>query len=90
MIGYAKNNVGKITELEDGKKIVFGFGFNANDQYGVSSFYCYFMDKRKYGIVKHSGLFQLRSKLKCNPDFKKNQKKKERFDTFAKTYFGNL
>lgn len=78
MIGYAKNNVGKIEELEDGNKIVFGFGFNANEQYGVSSFYCYYMDKRRYGIVKHSGLFQLRSKLKCNPDFRKKLEEKKK------------
>jgi hypothetical protein len=79
MIGYAKNDkVGMIEELEDGKKIVFGFGFNANEQYGVSSFYCYYMDKRKYGIVKHSGLFQLRAKLKCNQDFKKKLEEKKK------------
>ena len=78
MIGYAKNAVGKINELEDGNKIVFGFGFNANDQYGVSSFYCYYMDKRNYGIVKHSGLFQLRAKLKCNQDFRKKLEEKKK------------
>ena len=70
MIGYEKNGVIKISELEDGNKIVFGFGFNANKQYGVSSIFCYYMDKRKYGIVRHNGLLLLRSKLKKNPSFK--------------------
>lgn len=78
MIGYRKNEVGKIVELEEGNKIVFGFGFNANEQYGVSSFYCYFMDKRKYGIVKHNGLFQLRAKLKNNQEFRKKLEEKKK------------
>lgn len=85
MIGYAKNNVGKLTELEDGNKIVFGFGFNANDQYGVSSFYCYYMDKRCYGMNKHAGLIQLRAKLKINEKYKKEiESKKETFTPIEK------
>lgn len=78
MIGYQKNDVMKIEELEDGNKIVFGFGFTANEQYGVSSFFGYYMDKRKYGIVKHNGLFQLRAKLKNDPDFRKKLEDKKK------------
>ncbi len=69
-IGYGDDESEKIKEFVPGDKIIFGFGCHANKQYGVSSIYCYFMDKRKYGIVKNSGLIQLRAKLKKNPEFK--------------------
>ncbi len=70
-IGFGDDESIKIKEFEHGDKIIFGFGCHANHQYGVSSIYCYFMDKRKYGIVQNSGLIQLRAKLKLNPEFKK-------------------
>ena len=69
-IGYGDDESEKIKEFVPGDKIIFGFGCHANKQYGVSSIYCYFMDKRKYGIVKNSGLIHLRAKLKKNPEFK--------------------
>ena len=69
-IGYGDDASEKIKEFEDGDKIIFGFGCQANKQYGVCSIYCYFMDKRKYGIVQNSGLLQLRAKLKKNREYK--------------------
>ena len=75
-IGYGIDASEKIKEFEDGDKIIFGFGCHANKQYGVCSLYCYFMDKRKYGIVQNSGLLHLRAKLKKNPEFKNQLKAK--------------
>ena len=51
--------------------IILGFGVNANDQYGISSFYCYYMDKKCYGMNKHAGLIQLRAKIKQSAEYKK-------------------
>ena len=75
-IGYGVDESEKIKEFVPGDKIIFGFGCHANQQYGVCSIYCYFMDKRKYGIVKNSGLIQLRAKLKRNPEFKSQKEAK--------------
>ena len=77
MIGYQKNDVEKIPEFEGKTKIILGFGVNANDQYGISSFYCYYMDKKCYGMNKHAGLIQLRAKLKQNEQFKKELEAKK-------------
>ena len=81
MIGYQKNDVEKIPEFEGKTKIILGFGVNANDQYGISSFYCYYMDKKCYGMNKHAGLIQLRAKLKVEEKYKKEIESKK--DTFA-------
>lgn len=71
-IGYGEDQSRKIEEFESKDKIIFGFGCHANKQYGVCSLYCYFMNKRKFGIVQYTGLLQLRAKLKANEDFKKS------------------
>lgn len=70
-IGYGDDQSIKIEEFESKDKIVYGFGCQANKQYGVCSLYCYFMSKRKFGIVQYTGLLQLRAKLKANEEFKK-------------------
>jgi hypothetical protein len=75
--GYGVDEPEKIKEFQNGDKIIFGFGCHANQQYGVCSIYCYYMDKRKYGIVQNSGLLQLRAKLKKNPEFKKEMEDKK-------------
>ena len=77
MIGYQKNDVEKIPEFEGKTKIILGFGVNANDQYGISSFYCYYMDKKCYGMNKHAGLIQLRAKLKADEKYKKEIESKK-------------
>ena len=80
-----KTNLGKVKQignqgnaeaiidenLKGGENIVFGFGVNAGQKFGVSSIYCYFMDKNKYGIILYSGLLHLRAKLKTNPQYRK-------------------
>ena len=76
-IGFGDDNTIKIKEFEKGDKIIFGFGCQANKQYGVCSFYCYFMDKRMYGIVLNQGLIQLRSKLKKNEAYRKEVETKK-------------
>ena len=60
----------KDENLTNGKNIIFGFGVQAGKKYGVSSIYCYYMDKNKYGIILFSGFLQLRAKLKKNDEFK--------------------
>lgn len=72
-----KGRLVKSRDLETGKKIVLGFGVNAGKKYGVSSIYCYYMDKSKFGILQYSGLLQLRAKLKLNPEFKKELEAKK-------------
>ena len=64
-------------DLDTKENIVLGFGVNANQHYGVSSIFCYIMNKNKYGIIEYSGLLQLRAKVKKNNDFKAitNEKK---------------
>ena len=61
--------------IED--KIIFGFGMQAGEKYGVSSIYCYYMNKNKYGIIQYGGLLQLRAKLKVDPDYKKELEAKK-------------
>ena len=66
-----KGDLVKDPELTTGRKIVLGFGVNAGEKYGVSSLFCYYMDKSKFGILQYEGLLQLRAKLKQDLDFKK-------------------
>lgn len=64
-------------DLDTKENIVLGFGVNANQHYGVSSMFCYIMNKNKYGIIEYSGLLQLRAKIKKDKDFKtKNDEKR--------------
>ena len=67
---YSKGEVIKDDDLDNKKNIVVGFGVNANKKYGVTSIFCYIIDKNKYGIIKYMGLLQLRAKLKTNQKFK--------------------
>ena len=76
-----KTEVLKDENLDTKNKIVVGFGVNANKVYGVTSMFCYFVDKNKYGIIKYKGLLELRAKLKKNNQFKKIiDSQKEKFD----------
>ena len=73
---HTKGELIKDDNLYQKDNIVIGFGVNANKRYGVTSCYCYIMNKNKYGIIKYSGLLQLRAKLKKNPKFKEETEKK--------------
>ena len=68
----SKGELIKDDDLDTKKNIVVGFGVNANKKYGVTSCFCYILDKNKYGIIKYTGLLLLRAKLKKNPKFKEN------------------
>lgn len=74
---YTKGDLIKDDDLDTKKNIVVGFGVNANKKYGVTSLFCYIVDKNKYGIIKYSGLLQLRAKLKKNPKFKEEAESKK-------------
>lgn len=71
-IGNEKKDDEVIKEeyLTNKKNIIFGFGMQAGKKYGVSSIYCYYMNKEKYGIILYSGLLHLRAKLKKDIEFK--------------------
>lgn len=73
---HSKGELIKDDNLDTKKYIVVGFGVDANKLFGVTSCFCYILDKNKYGIVKYSGLLDLRAKLKKNPGFKENSEKK--------------
>ena len=48
-----KGELIKDRTLETEKKIILGFGVNAGKKHGVSSIYCYYIDKSKFGIIKY-------------------------------------
>ena len=77
IIGNTSNGeLVKDENLKDEKNVIFGFGVHAGQKFGVSSIYCYYMSKKKYGIVVYSGLLQLRAKLKVNKEFRDKLKTK--------------
>ena len=76
-IGYGEFESTKIDEFRNKDKIIFGFGCQANKQYGVCSLYCYYMSKRKFGIHNNSGLLQLRANLRNNEAFRKELEAKK-------------
>jgi hypothetical protein len=67
----------KIEAFEDGNKVILGFGVNAGIKHGVSSIYCYYLDRVNLAAIEYSGLLQLRAKLKVNQDFKKKAEEKK-------------
>ena len=46
-----KGRLVKSPDLETGEKVVLGFGVNAGKKYGVSSIYCYYIDKNKLSFI---------------------------------------
>ena len=72
IIGNTSNGIIQNDEGVNNKNnIICGFGGYSCEQYGVSSLYCYYMEKNKYGIVLYNGLLQLRAKLRKDEKFKK-------------------
>ena len=74
---YSKGELIRDYDLDTKNNVVIGFGVNANKNYGVTSMFCYILDKNKYGIFQYSGLLQLRAKLKTNKDFRANLETKK-------------
>lgn len=58
-----------ILDLVNGKQILVGFGVAAGADIGVAGIYCYFLDKKEYSIVLHTGALYLKLKMK-DKDFK--------------------
>jgi len=78
MIGADVNDgLFKDDDIETEKKIIVGFGVNAGQKFGVSSMYCYYIDKKQFGIIEYEGLLQLRAKLKLDNKFRKEIEKKD-------------
>lgn len=84
-----ETNLGKITvigtndgdlvtvkdeKLETKDNIVLAICANANDAIGVTSLYCYVVDKINYGIIRNLGILELRAKLKKDKEFKEKMK----------------
>ena len=67
--------------LETKNKVILSFGITSSKQYGVTSMYCYYIDKKIYGIIQNLGLIQLKAKLTKNKEFTDDIKsKKESLD----------
>ena len=64
-----KGDITKDSILNSGTNIVLGFGVNWCESYGVTSIYVYSINKHKFGLIQYSGFFQLRAKLKNDPNF---------------------
>ena len=63
--GYGdENNLEKIDDLETGDKIVVGFGVYACNEMGVTSLFCYYIERKFHAIALNSGIFYLRAKIK--------------------------
>ena len=78
MIGADVNDgLFKDDDIETEKKIIVGFGVHAGQKFGVSSMYCYYIDKKQFGIIEYEGLLQLRAKLKMDSKFRKEIEKKD-------------
>ena len=78
MIGADVNDgLFKDDDIETEIKIIVGFGVHAGQKFGVSSMYCYYIDKKQFGIIEYEGLLQLRAKLKMDSNFRKKIEKKD-------------
>ena len=55
--------------LKDHQKVVLAFGITSSKEYGVTSMFCYYIDKKKYGVIQYLGLIQLKAKLTKDKDF---------------------
>lgn len=68
-IGKQGNNYFKDKYLERKEKVILGFGITSSKLYGVTSMFCYYIDKKKYGVIQYLGLIQLKAKLSKNKEF---------------------
>ena len=80
-IGKQSDNYIKDKKLKSKGKVILSFGMSSTKRYGVTSMFCYYIDKKKYGIIQNIGLIQLKAKLSKNKEFKDNiEAKKGSFD----------
>ena len=84
-IGKQGNKYFKDKHLEKEEKVVLSFGITSSKQYGVTSMFCYYIDKKKYGVIQYLGLIQLKAKLSKNKEFNDSvEAKKGSFDEKSK------
>jgi len=77
-IGKQGDKYRKDQHLKEHEKVVLGFGLTSSKQYGVTSMFCYYIDKKKYGVIQYIGLIQLKAKLSKDKEFQdKVELKKE-------------
>ena len=69
-IGKQGNKFFKDKYLEKEEKVVLSFGLTSSKQYGVTSMFCYYIDKKKYGVIQYLWLIQLKAKLNKDKEFK--------------------
>ena len=80
-IGKQGNKFFKDKYLEKEEKVILSFGITSSKQYGVTSMFCYYIDKKKYGVIQNLWLIQLKAKLNKNKEFKDSlEAKKGSFD----------
>ena len=65
----------KISDFEEEKRVIVGFGCYADEKNGVTAIYGYYISKKQYISVCYGGIFSLRIKLK-DPEFKEKIDKK--------------
>ena len=78
LIGNDQNakavNETKINEGEENR--IIGFGGYHSQKSGITSIYCYYIDKKKYGMIMYEGIFNLAIKLRADEGYKKELEKK--------------
>ena len=67
LLGVNSENSTKILG-KDSKDVAIGIGCWANEKYGVTGIYFYFVDKMTYSIFQTYGMRELRAKLKIKSD----------------------
>ena len=89
LLGVNSENSTKILG-KDSKDVAIGIGCWANEKYGVTGIYFYFVDKMTYSIFQTYGMRELRAKLKIKSDaeFIKNLENiREHLDDDAKLIY---
>lgn len=64
----------KISDFEEEKRFIVGFGCYADEKNGVTAIYAYYINKKQYISIFYDGIFSLRIKLK-DPKFKEKKEK---------------
>ena len=65
------------TKINEGEEnIIIGFGGYYAQKSGITSIYCYYIDKKKYGMLMYEGIFKLAIKLRANKEYIEELEKK--------------
>lgn len=63
----------KVPDFEDKVNTIVGFGVCADDKYGVTALYAFYLNKKTYAFCLYLGIFGLRIKLR-NEEYKRKCK----------------